>query len=635
MKNLKKIAAIFIAVFFLLFSFTSSAEILKSIDETPVLDDLKTSTIGGKPFNLNDYVFDTKKRIQTLAIIEYGYTYYKQDMDHYGLYLYLFNPSKLAIQSTSDKNKVQIATKYDTSEKPVDYTKFSLKFINKSEESGYEGMFYKYKIVDNKDTIKNMARDFQSKNSYRRYDLSGFELSIYNPNNGSIASVEYALGSTCKFTGFAKGCDLDTSKESTLDCKIDTLETIKLDVKSTYYRTESSSLGKDHQNQLTSVYFSVDNDILEEYGKLQKIKAEWNEQKTTPMIVTSDTEMGYKLRAYLDKDIGEHTDALEYTLGYGRNTSVSTNITYKWSYNIKNGNIGSALAPMWISSANQCPVIDYVFFVDDATKDAVSSEALKSWINTYNWFEHFYEDNVDEGRTKGYNCVEIDADEKFDLLSYTSNHSWWDRFLDYGLWASITGKVPKEDSVYAVEPIHKVEDSEILGTSASISNDLLINENDVNLFKEYVTEAKLKNQTTYLFRFATTDYFSGMLSVEQKGQSGIKNNTTYMAQETVFLDFDIIELTFLKAGEYTVIPVVSNPIDIIGDITAPVEYEGWEWLETLKRILKIILMVVLVMVIAFVLMPIWPYIIEFVIWIISLPIKLIKEIIKTFKKKKE
>lgn len=635
MKNLKKIAAIFIAVFFLLFSFTSSAEILKSIDETPVLDDLKTSTIGGKPFNLNDYVFDTKKRIQTLAIIEYGYTYYKQDMDHYGLYLYLFNPSKLAIQSTSDKNKVQIATKYDTSEKPVDYTKFSLKFINKSEESGYEGMFYKYKIVDNKDTIKNMARDFQSKNSYRRYDLSGFELSIYNPNNGSIVSVEYALGSTCKFTGFAKGCDLDTSKESTLDCKIDTLETIKLDVKSTYYRTESSSLGKDHQNQLTSVYFSVDNDILEEYGKLQKIKAEWNEQKTTPMIVTSDTEMGYKLRAYLDKDIGEHTDALEYTLGYGRNTSVSTNITYKWSYNIKNGNIGSALAPMWISSANQCPVIDYVFFVDDATKDAVSSEALKSWINTYNWFEHFYEDNVDEGRTKGYNCVEIDADEKFDLLSYTSNHSWWDRFLDYGFWASITGKVPKEDSVYAVEPIHKVEDSEILGTSASISNDLLINENDVNLFKEYVAEAKLKNQTTYLFRFATTDYFSGMLSVEQKGQSGIKNNTTYMAQETVFLDFDIIELTFLKAGEYTVIPVVSNPIDIIGDITAPVEYEGWEWLETLKRILKIILMVVLVMVIAFVLMPIWPYIIEFVIWIISLPIKLIKEIIKTFKKKKE
>lgn len=637
MKNLKKITAIFIAVLFFLFSFNSSAESIKSIDETPVLDDLKSATIGGKPFDIKGYVFNDKKKLQVVAIVEYGYTYYKKDMDHYGIYLYLYNPGKLAIQDKDNRNKVQLATKYNSEEKPNSYEKFSLKFINKSEEAGYEGMFYKYKIVDNKDTIKNMARDFQSKSSYRRYDLSGFELSIYNPKNGSTAPIEYDLSTTCKFTGFAKGCDIDTTKESTLDCKIDALETIQLDVKSTYYRTDSSSLGKDHQNQLTSVYFSIDNDILEEYGNLQKIKAEWDEQKTTPIIVTSDGELGYALRKYLDKDIGEHTDDLIYTLGYNRNTASfesSSHISYSWSYNIETGKFGSWLAPTYIDSSNKCSTIDYVFFCNDATKDSISAEQLKDWIQTYNWFEHFFEDEVDERRTKGYNCVEIDAGDTFDLMSYTSNHSWWDKLLDYGLWANITGKVPKENSVYAVEPIHKVEDTEIVGTASSISKELLINENDVNYFKSYVTQAKANNQTTYLFRFATTDYFSGMLSIEKDGKT-YGNNTTYMAQETVFLDFDIIELTFHKNGKYTVIPVVSNPIDIIGDITAPVEYEGWEWLEQLKRILKIILVVVLVVILALVLSPILPYIISFVVWIITLPFKLIKSIIKLFKKKKE
>ena len=41
--------------------------------------------------------------------------------------------------------------------------------------------------------------------------------------------------------------------------------------------------------------------------------------------------------------------------------------------------------------------------------------------------------------------------------------------------------------------------------------------------------------------------------------------------ESVFFDFDIIQLTFNRDGVYTVIPVVSSPMDIVNAITPPVQ----------------------------------------------------------------
>ena len=45
----------------------------------------------------------------------------------------------------------------------------------------------------------------------------------------------------------------------------------------------------------------------------------------------------------------------------------------------------------------------------------------------------------------------------------------------------------------------------------------------------------------------------------------------YVAQQSVFFDFDVIDLTFNKDGVYTVIPAVSDPIDIVNDLTSPTD----------------------------------------------------------------
>ena len=133
-----------------------------------------------------------------------------------------------------------------------------------------------------------------------------------------------------------------------------------------------------------------------------------------------------------------------------------------------------------------------------------------------------------------------------------------------------------------------------------------------------------------MFRFAVTDYFAGNVSIEDsRSETGLLiNDKAYVAEETVFFDFDIIQLTFNKEGVYRVIPVVSNPVDIVGAITPPVEFEGYQWWKILLAIIILILLVIL-------LFPILPWIIKAVVWVLSLPGRGVLFIFKNLKSREK
>lgn len=42
-------------------------------DETNVMDDLQSSTVNGKKFDILDYVFDENKRLQIINFVEFNY----------------------------------------------------------------------------------------------------------------------------------------------------------------------------------------------------------------------------------------------------------------------------------------------------------------------------------------------------------------------------------------------------------------------------------------------------------------------------------------------------------------------------------------------------------------------------------
>ena len=108
------------------------------------------------------------------------------------------------------------------------------------------------------------------------------------------------------------------------------------------------------------------------------------------------------------------------------------------------------------------------------------------------------------------------------------------------------------------------------------------------------------------------------------------DTNAYFFQQTVNLDFDIIDVTFSSGATETVIPVVSSPIDIVPDATPPVYTQSdakpnwWIWI---VAILALILLAIL--------SPILSPIIKFLVWLICLPFKALKDWIGRKKKKQD
>lgn len=170
-----------------------------NFDTTNVLDDLRSSSVGGEPFDLNDYPFDESKDIQIINFVEYCYSYKANMRGNYGLYVYVYNPKGLNLSTNSKSNKIQMAVSYDADGNPNDYAKFDLQFLSKSEESNYKNLFYKFKVIDREIDGTTFAERVNS--NERRYDVSGIELTTY----GQVNAVDYPCGGSYIFSGYVKG----------------------------------------------------------------------------------------------------------------------------------------------------------------------------------------------------------------------------------------------------------------------------------------------------------------------------------------------------------------------------------------------------------------------------------------------
>lgn len=269
-------------------------------DKTNILDDLGSATINGKPFNFLNYPFysSAEPEMKIIGVIEYCYAYASNARGNYGLYLYVYNPNGQDINIASAANVVLMAVDYDTypvteESKPTKYEEFNLKFCSTIESGSYKHLFYKFRVVDHESADGKFMRDRVNSNG-RRYDISGIELQT---TDGAVN--DYGVGGSYIFSGYAKGYGIDENAESDLTSKVNNLETIEVKTKSTFYRT--GEYKKNYQHDLTSVYFAVPNKFFDDYGSLQKIKADWHEYVTTPIAITSKIEVYDNLLPWIGK----------------------------------------------------------------------------------------------------------------------------------------------------------------------------------------------------------------------------------------------------------------------------------------------------------------------------------------------
>ena len=668
-KTVHKIAYMLTAFFFAAILFVSaycsgavvrvSAEDLtvsEAYEKQNVLDDLKGSTIGGQPFDLEDWQYNERGKMQIISFVEFCYSFYEAKQDDFGLYIYVYNPQGLAVNTSSELNKIQFT--YGSN---AGYAKYPLEFLNYSTEAGYEGLFYKFKISLTPSQKKSILSGVEQ--NARVYTVTGFEVSV----GGSV--TEYAVGSTYTYSGFSEGYGSELATSDTLSCVVDEFDRyIELNVTHTVYRPKGDFYDGE-QSQLNSCFFRVPDEYFEDYGELYKIACEWYEYVTKPALITEDWYIYQKMSALYGAPVNElignmaflftvqgNTDSSwfgKHGEGLGWTSNISMQETYQWLD-------GLIHAKAVLPSDIRFDSFSSVFYTggEDYSTYGVSAEEMEKQflINSEklggakicdNYSEALFEDYVDENHVRGYNGgVEISADDSRDIF--------WTETIKSSFWQKVFGGYDINTIYDSVKAIVTVSENDLQGTDEEIAARLYIAVSDVNKLKTEYRKAKVLGEQVVLFRYGNSVYFSAPCAqayssktandpdwaMVKKAYAQCKDAeySAYVAQTTVYLNFDIISLTFRDDNFETVIPVVSSPSNAFSGFDPPNEEDYHTGKSAAEKLLTAIIILLLVVVVFIVLSPILMPILKpvfsvignAVVWVVTAPFKLIG---KLFKKK--
>ena len=659
-----------------------------AFDKTNVLDDLTASTdADGNPFDLTQYPYNENGSIQLVNFAEYCYGYAANLRNNYGLYIYIYNPQALNIDEDSVLNKVQLAVSWNAEGEPEQQDKFDVVFCNKS-GGDYAELFYKYRIVDKVSSYDGKTIAERVNSNGRKYSITGIELLT----EGETNATDYGVGGTYTYTGYAAGYGADADAESTLACTVTPFETVELDVHYTYYRAEGDYyMGK--QTQMDSVFFNVPQRLYEKYGELYEIACQWYEYKTNPALVTENLEKYNALSPYIGKDVFSIEGMTVAVLGFGNATRNWFGDNYvtplqayvnlpdeafkdedgnwlelsgktEWDniFGFKVLNLSSDLVKMTVQ--NRFSILSDVIFANgEATDYSASSDEVRERLLELSerlggekingkYAEVLFSDEVEEGHKRGINEKTIKADDRMTLTEYTTE-------LLSSAW--LNGKYHVSEQYKQLPAIVTVEADDLAGDDAAVAARLYIAEEDVPELRTQFALGQLHEENTVLFRFSTSTYdcqYAGAYIIpdsnEELPREGVLVGTyipvsrftgnnydatqfdEVLISETVYLDFDIISLTFKdEEGAETVLPVVSSPIDAIAGYTPPLDTnyhnEGdgdstWIWI-----VIAIVLVVVVILLLIFC-PQVFVLLFKAIFFVISLPFRAIAALAKAISK---
>ena len=641
-KIIGKITAVILALFLVLCavmggqgnSASAASEIQAAFEESNVLDDLTGGTVGGKKFSLADYPHNSEGKPQIVSFAEFCYSYYAEKQGDYGLYVYVYNPQDIAFDTQTSRNQIQLTYGDKTS-----YSKYTLQFLNYSTQAGYEGRFFKFRVnlteSEKEDILQTVKPDA------RVYKVSGIELSY----KGTV--TDYPCAQSYTYTGFAQGYGSELAASDTLSCRVNGFEKyLTLDVHSTYYRPEGTNGKNDYtQDSLHSVYFAIPRSVVSEYGRMTAVHATWLDATLAPVLVTGNKEAYDAILPCLGQNIGAHTDGLKHAYAGSANYTVTSwagsTALYGWdcayAFNLPSSwnKLGGTVVN---KSAREVSPLYWLAYAGEGTDSAdgyvLSSEEIETKLKEYTQkyggelvndrYSRVLFDTVAEAFTE----VNIQADEEYSLTNEVLGSSWWDK-----LWG-----ITYPSTFDGIKAIYEVTDADFKEDEKATCDGLFLAEQDYAGFKEFYDANKAEN-AIYLFRYQVTDFISSEATHfvpesglgEKIGAWNTEDTNAYFMQETVNLDFDIIDVTCTKDNVETVLPVVSSPIDNIPDGTPPVHTTSdsrLEWWQILLAVLALILVIWLLLKFA-------PVLVFAVGKVIALPFKAISSASKKAKERRK
>ncbi len=568
-------------------------------DKTSVEEDLKN-------FDLEEYVkyLAGATNPSVINFQEYCFTEYGLYETYYGLYLYVCVPTGAAISPSG--HYANIAVEYDDKGEPSRYENVPITLLDTWGGTGLNKI-HKFKIQRKEDTAQkkydflDMAKSYADKHEgKRRYDIAGVQLR-YDKSDADYV-MDGTFGRTYTFEGYGKGMSDASVVESTLKSSYTQSRTLELEVNHTYWRNlEDLNL---YQEEINSVYFSLpanyckDNDFV----NLTAIDAEWWEYKTKPIFVTSDTNAYDALLSRRGIDMSDYENMSDPDFKWrvlweeeitSQNILVHGHMHTKGnhyfghSYNGYADNQWNYLLKYCWDCAEPLARMDWLLKVED--KDftlrenwKVSNDELVAYINEYTQAfsgsnsilegtvseetpngvaKGLFIDTVDKGRKRGYNRKEITPDDEEFIITSTQTQSWWQK-----IW----GDFSIETNIDSMSPIVVLDKSSFNGIDDHLdfAKKYYVNEEDALEVYNYCYSAVYdEEKSPVLFRFAVTDYYASAARFDKDGNLELSKIDGYVAQETMFFNFDIISLTFEDLdGEEHVVSVVSDPTTIINGL---------------------------------------------------------------------
>ena len=158
----------------------------------------------------------------------------------------------------------------------------------------------------------------------------------------------------------------------------------------------------------------------------------------------------------------------------------------------------------------------------------------------------------------GYVSREIDADDVGVIKFKDPDQGWWDKYWNGVDYAT--------SSFAPIQTLTKDELGKV--TSKNFGEKYYVNEQEEKTVYEYCKKETNAGNRAVLFRFAKTDYYASAARFDKLG-NGMSSVDGYVARQTVFLDFDVLSLTFrVEDRKDAVFAVVANPVDIVPSIDA-------------------------------------------------------------------
>ena len=598
------------------------ANAVQSYDDTAIeqdMADMEEAKYPANPFGEPSVV----------GFMEYCYSENSHYSSVYNLYIYVYNPSEKPLIMRNGANTIQMSVAFGSDGKMSNEGNLQLDYLDHTDNF----RFYKFKLSDASSQYK-LAKEYANLwNGRRRYEVTAINLKY----EGEAQNKTSGVSKIYEFSGYSAWCGEPSIALSSLECKFYGKDDILLEIYDTNYRFASK--GDYLYDDLQSVYFSIPNEHFEKWGELHEITAEWYQYKTAPIFVTSDASAYSSLWNMINYRINEKGQLID-EQGNVTNEAVKTYWRVLWEeYNDVIGNGSGALSPTTIntfmkaynakcredfgwdgslgdmfndsksyaldSNYEWLSKFDWMFYVNDPEKleDCyISSDSVKEYMQTYtNKFsnqqklhDRYAEDLFVRTEGDGYKVKTFvfgsTSDENgnpYEYIDNNKNQSAWSKF-----WFGA------ETISYSYTPIVKISEGDLHLSAADFSAKYLVNKYDAETIKKFAEESYKNNETPVVLRFALTDYYASKARYDYAEEKfAMSDIDGYVAQETVFLDFDILTMSFMRNGsEKTVLGVVADSIDIITGLTppddVPIEEEEW-WQKIMAILLLIFFLIVL------------------------------------------